>query len=210
MSKGHDGLDVTCIRGVVFDLDGTLVDSQLDFDAIRNELDFPRGQPILEHLATLTDKRDIDRAWQVIHRHELAGSRAARWMPGAQLLLQQLIAIEVPMAILTRNMRRATWLTIQSLNIPIELVLTREDCKPKPDPEGLLRIAQQWQLDCTSMVYIGDHLFDIQAANNANMTACLYRNRRHRPGDSASVEQADWVIAHFDQLTAAFNRSDPR
>ena len=42
------GIDVSGIKGVVFDLDGTLVDSRLDFDAIRAELDFPQGRPILE------------------------------------------------------------------------------------------------------------------------------------------------------------------
>jgi len=36
------------IRGVVFDLDDTLVDSQLDFDAMRREMELPPDQPVFE------------------------------------------------------------------------------------------------------------------------------------------------------------------
>ena len=36
------------IHGVVFDLDGTLVDSALDFAAMRRDMQLPAGQPILE------------------------------------------------------------------------------------------------------------------------------------------------------------------
>lgn len=36
------------IRAVVYDLDGTLVDSGLDFPAIRREMALPDGVPILE------------------------------------------------------------------------------------------------------------------------------------------------------------------
>ena len=38
-------------RGVIFDLDGTLIDSQLDFDAMRRDMQFPAGEPILESVA---------------------------------------------------------------------------------------------------------------------------------------------------------------
>src|SRR5258706_15978924 len=40
------------IRGLIFDLDGTLVDSRLDFDLMRQEMELPAG-PILEGFAAL-------------------------------------------------------------------------------------------------------------------------------------------------------------
>lgn len=193
-------MDVSTIKGVVFDLDGTLVDSGLDFAAMRRDLGFPEEEPILEHLATLQDPQQVAGAKATIERHEMAGAEAASWMPGAQGLLELLAQRDIPTAILTRNMRAATQTTINSLQIPIELVITREDCKPKPDPEGLLRIAEQWQLASTAMVYIGDYIFDLDAANNAGMVACLYRNQHN----TAFIAHADWVIDHFDDLTDAF------
>ena len=40
-------------KGIVFDLDGTLLDSKLCFDRIRDELDIPQGEFILEYLETI-------------------------------------------------------------------------------------------------------------------------------------------------------------
>ena len=36
----------------IFDLDNTLADSAIDFDAMRRELDLPLGKPILEEIDT--------------------------------------------------------------------------------------------------------------------------------------------------------------
>lgn len=196
-------IDATDISGVVFDLDGTLVDSRLDFNAMREELGFPENETILEHLATLSDQAAIDQAQQIIRRHEMDGAKAATWMPGAKGFLHRLKSLGIPMAILTRNMQEAAALTCVSLEIPIDFILTREDCLPKPDPQGLLMIARQWQIDCGNMVYIGDYRFDIEVAANANMRSCLYLNEQN----SSYADQADWVIDHFDQLTAAFGKA---
>lgn len=188
------------IQGVVFDLDGTLVDSRLDFDRIRQEIGCPKERGLLEHVATLTDPEQIRTAEATIYRHEMAGAAAATWIPGAKQLLRTLHAKGIPTAILTRNTRAAVRLTIDTLEIPVDLVLTREDCKPKPDPEGLLQIAQTWGLPPRAMVYIGDYTFDIHAARNADMLSCLYRH----PVNGTECSDADWVIGHFDELNRVF------
>jgi HAD superfamily hydrolase (TIGR01509 family) len=196
--------DISQIKGILFDLDGTLVDSHLDFNALRHQLGFPPGQPVLEHLATIDDPKKVAAAHNIIAEHEMSGAKKATWMPGAQSLLQKLHQHNIATAILTRNMKNATQLMIDKLGIPIDLVLTREDCKPKPDPDGLLRIATHWGIDVSHLVYIGDYVFDLDAANAANMIACLYRNSRN----AMFVEKADWVIDHFDELTERFKARD--
>ena len=61
-------------------------------------------------------------------------------------LIECLRAKSLPLAILTRNMPEAAQITIDKLGIDIELVLTRYDAQPKPHPEGIHLICQQWQL----------------------------------------------------------------
>src|SRR5260370_3429644 len=68
------------VRGVVFDLDGTLVVEQLDYDAIRRELGFPPGQPLLEGIAALLEAEQII-AHAVVHRHEQAAASTATLNP---------------------------------------------------------------------------------------------------------------------------------
>jgi len=193
-------MDVTTLQGVIFDLDGTLVDSHLDFDRMRQHLGFPAGQPVLEHLATLTDPQEISVAEDIIAEHEMQGAHKAKWMPGAQAFLGLLKQLHLPIGILTRNMREATEYMVSALDIPVDIIVTREDCVPKPSPDGLLYIARQWGLHVSSLVYVGDYLFDIQAAKNANMLSCLYRNYNN----AHFADQADWAIHHFDELTQAF------
>ena len=183
-------------QGIIFDLDGTLVDSRLDFALLCQRLGWPKGTPILEHLATLTDPQEIAIATQIIEQFELEGAARATWMPGAADLLQQLQRQNIPTAILTRNIKSATALCMDNLQISVDLVLTREDCAPKPDPAGLLHIASQWQLECRQLLFVGDYLFDLQTAASAGMPSCLYRTA----DNGHFAELADFVIDHFAEL----------
>lgn len=184
------------VRGVIFDLDGTLVDSALDFSAIRAELDFPPGIGLLEHIDTLDDPRAQAAAHQVILKHEMAGAMRATWMPGARELVQRLHDGGLPVAILTRNAREVVAATLDIMALPFDPLLTREDCPPKPKPDGLLHIARQWHLSPGELIYVGDFRFDLEAARNAGMRSCLYRNQRN----ADYAHEADWVIDHFDEL----------
>ncbi|MCC4307437.1 HAD family hydrolase [Alcanivorax marinus] len=182
-------------QALLFDLDGTLVDSQLDFAALRRELGFPDGIGVLEHLQTLAPLAAA-RARAVIDRHEQEGAAAARWIDGAEALLATLHQRGVPTAILTRNSRAAVARTHDVLNLPVDLILTREDCEPKPDPEGLLRIADRLRLVPADCLYVGDFVYDLQAARNAGMAAGLLLNG----GNQHFTDQADVVVGHLGEL----------
>lgn len=182
-------------QAILFDLDGTLVDSRLDFEALRRELGFPAGVGVLEHLATLEDPAP---AQAVIDRHEIAGAAAATWIDGAQSILHTLRERSVPTAILTRNSRAAVARTDAVLGLPVDLVLTREDCAPKPDPEGLLLIARHLGIDPANALYVGDFIYDLQAARNAGMAAGLLLNGRN----DHCRELADVVVSRLTDLSA--------
>ncbi|WP_101674264.1 HAD family hydrolase [Alloalcanivorax mobilis] len=181
---------------VVFDLDGTLVDSNLDFAALRRELGFPEGEGVLEHLATLSDPRRIERSRTIIDRHEMQGAASATWIDGAQALLERLHDHAVPTAILTRNSRAAVARTRATLGLSVELILTREDCAAKPDPDGLLRITRTLALVPSRTLYVGDFIYDLQAARNAGMVAVLYCNGRNQ----RFAADADLVVDRLETL----------
>ncbi|SEA45998.1 HAD family hydrolase [Alkalimonas amylolytica] len=184
---------------VAFDLDGTLVDSPLDFVAIRQELGWQDASDLLQSMAMLPDEISRQHAAGVIYRHEMQAAEQSVLLPGVLECLSQFQAQGIPTAILTRNMRAATQLMIQKLQIPISLVLTREDCAAKPDPEGLYRIAAHYHTKVQRLLYVGDYHFDLTTAANAGAQSCLLLNANNHQFSS----QADWVIAEYQQLARA-------
>lgn len=182
--------------GIIFDLDGTLVDSRLDFSLLCQQLGWPAGTAILEHLATLTNPAERARAEQIICDFEMQAAASAEWMPGAEALLRHLQQQNIPTAVLTRNMRAASELCRQRLAIPVPLWLTREDCPAKPDPAGLWLIAKQWQLPVSELLFVGDYWFDLETARRAGMASCLYLNAENQH----FAADATYCIRHFIEL----------
>ncbi len=183
------------MRGVIFDLDGTLIDSGLDFDQMRRDMEFAPGQLILETLEALPEGARKDRCREVLREHEFRGAMSATLMPGAAELLAELDRRQIPQAILTRNSREMTDLALRRLQLVFSVVLTREDAPPKPDPQGLHIICRHWQIEPCDVVFIGDFHFDVIAGRRAGMATILYS-----PGPLPEyAHEADFVISHLSQ-----------
>lgn len=185
-------------QGYIFDLDGTLVDSKLDFSALCRQLGWPEGTLILEHLATLPEPEQ-QWAGAQIHQFELAGAMQATLMPGVTDMLAEFAELGLPTAILTRNSKAVTELTLQRFELPFDVVLTRDDAPAKPDPAGLWRIAEHWRIAPAELLFIGDYLFDLETAKAAGMPSCLYLDGTNQHFSAL----ADYQISHFAQLQQA-------
>lgn len=183
------------IKGVIFDLDGTLVKSSLDFQKIRRDIGCPAEQDLLEYVANLRPSQQ-QHAEAIILQHEQLDAQSSHWIEGAENFVQQLMARRLPLAIVTRNSAKATAQKCQRNNIPIELIMTREHAPAKPDPQALLNIAAHWQLPPTQVIYIGDYRYDVEAAQRAKMRSCLYTPNQ-RP-DYAN--QADLCFSCYPSL----------
>ena len=193
------------IRGIIFDLDGTLVDSQLDFEAIRRDMGLPSQTPILEALNRTPPGPDLDRMQAVLHDHELRSAHRATLFEGVAEFLQWVDERPWPRAILTRNSRECTEIVIDRLGLQFSCVMTREDAPPKPDPAGLLAICPQWQLPPAAVVFCGDYLFDLQAGHRAGMRTILFA-----PGNLPEfANQADLVVRTFHSAVVQIQQMLP-
>ena len=114
-------------RGVVFDLDGTLADSRLDFEAMRADTGCPKGVGLLEFIDRLDSEEERRLAMDTIHYYEMDGARRATWIPGAEPLCHRLAGSGVPIGVFTRNSREAAELMLESLRIPCDSLVARED-----------------------------------------------------------------------------------
>ena len=159
---------MSTIRGVIFDLDGTLIDSGLDFPAMRREMGLAKGEPILETIRKLPDDRR-QTCEVILRRHELAGARRATPIPGVEGFLALLHRRALKTAILSRNSRESTRLALRCLEYPFDPVVAREDARPKPAPDGIHAILAAWDVAVHEVILIGDYLFDLQAGRRAGV-----------------------------------------
>lgn len=188
------------VRGVIFDLDGTLIDSRLDFEAMRREMEFAEGQPILEGIERLPPGPRRDQCLEILHRHERCGAENATLILGARELLAELSRRELPTGILTRNSRSMTELALSRLDLQFNRVLTRDDAPPKPDPAGLLRICREWGFPVEDVLFVGDYLFDLQCGHEAGIRTVLYAP--NGPPDYSHLAHA--VIESLPELVDLF------
>jgi HAD superfamily hydrolase (TIGR01549 family) len=192
----------THLRGMIFDLDGTLVDSQLDFPAIKRDLGLPANMAILEALAELPAGPGKDVMLQKLRVHELRGAECATLFPGVAEMLAFLDERGIPTAVLTRNSRESTAVVLERLGLQFSQVLSREDAPPKPDPAGLVHICEAWNLPAASVAFCGDFVFDLHAGRAAGMTTILYA-----PGDLPPfADQADHILRCFTEFPAWWER----
>lgn len=187
------------VDGVIFDMDGTLVNSTLDFALMRKLVGCPLGVDMLKFIEAMEDKKQREQAANLVIEHEMTDARSSQWLPGAKELVNLLHQRNIPMAIVTRNSVEATRLKIDNNQIPIALVITRENHRPKPAPDALLAVAQTWDIAPNRLMYVGDFLYDVQAGNNAGMVSCLVTHGKTMD----YADQADFVFDQLDELTAA-------
>jgi HAD superfamily hydrolase (TIGR01549 family) len=186
-------------KAAIFDLDGTLADTRLDFIKMREDLGFPSGVSILEHLETLGPELQ-ESANNIILEHEMKGAIDSTLTKGAFELLSHLKSLNIPMAIQTRNCDEVTFKIIEKLSIPIDLVLTRENSAPKPLPDGVYEIAKEWNISPNQILYVGDSHYDKETSENANTGFALFKNpynESKKIQHSLSVECLSELIQYF-------------
>ena len=186
----------SAVRGIIFDLDGTLVDSGLDFDAMRREMGLPAEMPILEGIATLQGA-EAERSRRILHEHEWAGYQRAKLLPGAAELLAWLRENDRRVGIVTRNSRDVSLATLRQLQVHYDVLLTRDDGPIKPDPWPVAQICRQWEAPPQTVVMVGDFRFDVEAGRAAGTRTVLLAGVD--PAAYPNEEGADKVLTSLAQ-----------
>ena len=181
--------DETARTGVLFDLDGTLIDSVYQHvlawrDALEAEgIDLPvwgihrkvgmSGGLFARALLRETGAAiDAERAERLQQRHEDAFARYApgvRPLPGANELLDRLTAVGVPWAIATSGRQPRAGEGVRLLSVPADTPLITRDLvrHAKPDPDLFVAAAEALHMSIEDCVVVGDSVWDLLAARRA-------------------------------------------
>ena len=174
---------------VVYDLDGTLVDLAVDWDAVARDV------------ASLLEARGVDPEttglWGMwhgskgtpheadVHRtmadHEESGARASTLLPAARS-----IPAELPVGVCTLNAESAAHVALEThdLTASVDAVVGRGSVPTeKPDPEPLLATIEPLGVDPARTVFVGDSERDEVTAERAG-TPFRYVSDWDPSGDS--------------------------
>lgn len=189
-------LDTSDIKAIVFDLDNTLVSSNMNFQWLREQVGCPQEHDLLSYVDDIQCPQQSAKATELILQHEMDDAAHSAPMPGCLTLLSFIEKNDLHTAIITRNCEMAALRKVTHNRLNISRIITREHFPPKPAPDSLLALANEWALKPHQVLYVGDYLYDLQAAFNACMPSCLVTNGK----DSLFHAHASVVVKQLDEL----------
>lgn len=211
-------------RGVIFDLDGTLIDSLEDIARSMNRVLQAAGYPghaieayryfVGDGVRALVERslpgngahgEEID---PLVDKMRL--QLAENWRthtqpyPGIVAMLEQLKSAVPNLAVLSNKPHSLTVAHVNQFfpDIPFSPVLgVSETVPPKPNLSGANRILNQWGLDSHPIVYVGDTKTDMETAKAAGFYA-VGVTWGFRTAEELLNHGADVLIDHPSELLA--------
>ena len=194
MTTHPPGILPDLLKGVVFDLDDTLVQSTVDYERFKHLIisriamngDDPAlyspTESILSLLARYTDRmrgrgvpeeriqENMSEFERIMDEVELERVDETREIDGAGELLRRLRARGVKVGVLTRGCERYALKVLELTGLSSlvdDVEPRRRDVPPKPSPESYFRLVDRMGLEVGETIMVGDHLIDAQCAENA-------------------------------------------
>lgn len=214
---------------VVFDLDGTLIDSLPDITGAANLLLAEEGMPpletktvagfiglgervFLERLIGATDLRpqDFDALLPRFIEHYKGATGNTRLFPGVREVLDRFKAMGVPLGLCTNKPSAPLWPVLEAVGVQSDFdVVVAGDTleRRKPDPAPLRHILSE--LGVRTCLYVGDSETDAETARRAEVPFALFTEGIRQkpvveiPHDAAFSDFAELPAIHQALLASA-------
>ncbi|TXK83658.1 pyrophosphatase PpaX [Paenibacillus sp. N3.4] len=177
------------IQTVLFDLDGTIVDTNelivqsflhsLEGETpepVSRELIIPNmGRPLVEQMEFFTGRKEVEEIIKKYRTFNLSKhDELVKEFPNVHAVMSTLHEKGIKIGIVTSKIRQTTLMGLKlcGLDSFISTIVTVEDVKePKPNPEGIFKALKELGSTADQAVMVGDSHYDIEAAQNAGVTA---------------------------------------
>ncbi|MCD6416233.1 MAG: HAD family hydrolase [Planctomycetes bacterium] len=183
------------IKAVIFDMDGTLIDSPLDFELIHAQTGVPRDRPLLEYMDR-AGPEESRRMYSILARHEERAALDCTLREGAAEAIDSLRRMGCALALLTRNSARSVRTVLGRLGLQFDCWLSRDDEAPKPSPVPVLRIADRLKLTPGEVLMVGDYRFDVMAGHAAGARTAFLKGGK----DAEAPRETDFVLEDLREL----------
>jgi HAD superfamily hydrolase (TIGR01509 family) len=166
----------SCADAILFDWDGVIADTSLDFSEIRQKYYGDRRAMLLEDAGQLSS--DMAAALMSDLREiEMRGAREAEPVPGIFEILDWVREMGIPWAVVSRNSRDSIFEAARTIGVELpEVVRSRDDgSRVKPDPSALIETCELLGASPCQTLLIGDYIYDMIGARRAGMRGVLVR-----------------------------------
>jgi HAD superfamily hydrolase (TIGR01509 family) len=155
------------IKLAIFDMDGTVFTSHLDWLKIREELNIPPGGNILKeiYMNNQVDKKRL----KILENYEKENTLKTEPIKGILDFLFFLKRGKITTVLLTNNNRENTHYLLDKFDLDFDLVMTRELNLWKPDPEAFFYAMKKTGYTPEETISIGDSHYDVKASRQANV-----------------------------------------
>ncbi|OQD74684.1 hypothetical protein PENDEC_c010G00985 [Penicillium decumbens] len=197
--------DAPPLKGIVFDVDGTLCLPQHHmFSEMREALGIDRSVDILDHIRHLPTAEDQAAAVAKVQAVERRAMLDQQPQPGLARLMDYLQSRSLRRGLCTRNFEAPVQYLIQN-HMPSHVflpIITRDTPHviPKPDPAGILYIAREWGLTnrAENLIMVGDSIDDMTSGHMAGAATVLLVNERN--AHLQEHPHTDLCISRLDEL----------
>ncbi|HZJ91469.1 MAG TPA: HAD-IA family hydrolase [Thiopseudomonas sp.] len=218
------------IQAVLFDMDGTLLDTAQDFYAIIQSMRAEHGLTQFEDEVGFRQHISQGALAMVAHafalelddpalpalcddflaRYDVQYAQLTKPFPGVLDILQRLDDAGIRWGVATNKPLRFAQPLMDALNLSSRsavLLCPDHVAHSKPAPDMLLLACEQLQLDPRQVIYVGDDQRDIDAGRAANMHTVAVRYGYNQAHDNPSNWGADAVIEIIGELEELLERN---
>jgi HAD superfamily hydrolase (TIGR01549 family) len=201
------------LRGIVWDMDGTLTVPNLDFTEMYKRCGVDKNDDILTAIQKYSDDRRQE-CEQIIHQMEQEACETMQLLPYCQQTLQ--ILHRNPQvcksAIVTRNTHASVECLLHLLrdDHAFDLIIARDSIPhhpPKPHPSAMKYICNEWNIDLpsSSVVMVGDSLEnDVSFGDAAGTFTVLLdpagKYTKKLTSSTTTIKRPDITISCLSQL----------
>lgn len=180
------------IKAVLFDLDGTLIDTNdliiqsfkhtyrkhLNKDVPDSEIVMHFGEPLLATLARY-DKTNAHILIQTYRAHnEAVHDELTKEIVGVKETLRELKTLGIKIGVVTSKRRELAERGLKLFNLHelMEVIITPEDtAKHKPEADPVLKACELLDISPKEALMVGDSHYDILCGKNAGSKSCLVK-----------------------------------
>jgi phosphoglycolate phosphatase len=209
-------------NALLFDLDGTLLDTAPDFiTAMQTQLQRHGRDPIPDHAirnwVTNGSVGLIEKGFDMAQDHPQFETLREEFLAlyfsnladktalfgGLQQVLDECSAQDIPWGIVTNKPWKYTEPALVQLNLmdgAATVICPDHVAQPKPDPEAMHLACSQINIAPADCIYVGDHIRDIDAGRAAGMRTIAAGWGYIEAQENIHHWNADWIVDQSHQL----------